>query len=95
MRLRPKRWFYGYQHRLIFKGNQRMSTSTYYMQSCPTCGRRLRVLVEYMGRRLTCPHCRALFHAGEPAMEGSLDAARIERLIAQSPTESLTDSTFA
>lgn len=58
-----------------------MSTSTYYMQSCPTCGRRLKILVEYLGRRLSCPHCRAEFHGGDSECEGSLDAARIERLL--------------
>ena len=35
-----------------------MSNATYYVQSCPTCGRSLRIRVEYLGKSLICQHCR-------------------------------------
>jgi len=44
-----------------------MSTPTYYMQECPTCGRNLRIRVEYLGRQVVCQHCNAQFLACDPA----------------------------
>ncbi len=40
-----------------------MSRTTYFDQECPTCGRRLQVRVEYLGRKVKCQHCRARFEA--------------------------------
>ena len=40
-----------------------MPPTTYFDQDCPTCGRRLRVRVEYLGKRVKCQHCRAGFEA--------------------------------
>jgi hypothetical protein len=41
-----------------------MSTrATFYVQECPTCGRRLRVCVEYLGRKIQCRHCGGTFTA--------------------------------
>ena len=37
--------------------------ATYYIQICPTCGRRLEVKIEYIGLEVSCYHCRARFHA--------------------------------
>lgn len=42
---------------------------TYYLQSCPTCGRRLQIRVEYMGRRVICYHCGAALLAQDPDLE--------------------------
>ena len=42
------------------------SRATFYAQSCPTCGRHLQVCVEYLGRRIQCRHCRAVFVARDP-----------------------------
>jgi hypothetical protein len=42
------------------------SRATFYVQSCPTCGRHLQVCVEYLGRRIQCRHCRAVFVARDP-----------------------------
>jgi len=36
---------------------------TYYIQICPTCGRRLEVKIEYIGLEVSCYHCRARFIA--------------------------------
>ncbi|MDR1958663.1 MAG: hypothetical protein LBQ54_06425 [Planctomycetaceae bacterium] len=40
-----------------------MSAVTYFIQSCPTCGRRLQIRVEYLGRDVSCYHCSARFPA--------------------------------
>ncbi len=44
-----------------------MSNSTYFMQDCPTCGRRLRIRVEYLGKKVTCQHCQGQLKAVDPA----------------------------
>lgn len=44
-----------------------MSKATYYVQECPTCGRRLQVRVEYLGRQVVCRHCSGKFFAEDPA----------------------------
>ena len=36
---------------------------TYFIQICPTCGRRLEVKIEYIGLEVSCYHCRARFLA--------------------------------
>ncbi len=35
-----------------------MSSAIFFIQRCPTCGRRLRVCVEYLGKTIQCRHCR-------------------------------------
>jgi rRNA maturation protein Nop10 len=44
-----------------------MSSSTYFVQECPTCGRRLRIRVEYLGKQVVCQHCAGQFTASDPA----------------------------
>ena len=44
-----------------------MSNSTFFTQGCPTCGRRLEVRVEYLGKKLVCRHCHGQFIAADPA----------------------------
>ena len=44
-----------------------MSSSTYFMQDCPTCGRKLRIRVEYLGKQVVCQHCSAQFEACDPS----------------------------
>lgn len=43
-----------------------MSQATYFHQSCPTCGRQLRVRVEYLGKMVVCQHCRGRLLAVDP-----------------------------
>ena len=52
-----------------------MATPTYFVQECPTCGRRLQIRVEYLGRRLVCQHCHGRFMAMDPscARDGFVD----------------------
>jgi len=44
-----------------------MRNATYFVQGCPTCGRRLQIRVEYLGKRLACDHCHGRFVAADPA----------------------------
>lgn len=40
--------------------------STYFVQECPTCGRRLQIRVEHLGRKVVCQHCQGRFIATDP-----------------------------
>ena len=44
-----------------------MSRATFFLRDCPTCGRRLQIRVEYLGRTVRCKHCDALFEADDPS----------------------------
>jgi hypothetical protein len=44
-----------------------MSNPVYYVQECPTCGRRLQIRVAHLGKRVVCQHCLAEFEACDPA----------------------------
>lgn len=39
----------------------------FFVQPCPTCGRKLEVRVRYLGKRVACRHCRGEFEARDPA----------------------------
>ena len=41
-----------------------MATSTVFYQSCPVCGRTLRIPAKYFGRQMSCTHCEGEFRAG-------------------------------
>lgn len=43
-----------------------MPNVTYFVQDCPTCGRKLNVRVEYLGRKVVCQHCQGSFVAWDP-----------------------------
>ena len=43
-----------------------MAGVTYFVQACPTCGRKLQVRVTYLGKRIACHHCSAQFAACDP-----------------------------
>lgn len=67
-----------------------MPNSTYFVQECPTCGRKLQVRVEYLGRRVVCQHCSARFEACDHTSDdlyedaGSAILKRADELIRQS-----------
>jgi hypothetical protein len=44
-----------------------MSYPTYFVQECPTCGRRLQIRVEHLGRRVVCQHCQGRLIATDPS----------------------------
>jgi ribosomal protein L37AE/L43A len=65
-----------------------MAGTTYFVQECPTCGRRLQVRVNYLGKRIACRHCGAHFAACDPqsleissANSGSDLMTRVEQLL--------------
>jgi hypothetical protein len=43
-----------------------MPNITYFVQDCPTCGRKLNIRVEYLGRKVVCQHCNGNFVAWDP-----------------------------
>ena len=45
-----------------------MFPATYFVQSCPICGRSLQIRLEYLGRTVACQHCRGKFTASDPAL---------------------------
>ncbi|QEG42354.1 response regulator [Roseimaritima ulvae] len=50
-------------------------------QSCPTCGRRIEVRLELLGRSVACPHCHAEFIASErQTPQPSSDEALMDRV---------------
>ncbi len=48
------------------EGDAGMSSSTYFIQECPTCGRALQVRVQYLGKLVKCRHCQGDFEACDP-----------------------------
>ncbi len=65
-----------------------MANSTYFIQECPTCGRRLQIRVEYLGRRVVCQHCQGHLIAADAAnarcdraMAGNALLRRAEELL--------------
>lgn len=42
---------------------RRMANGLYFVQGCPTCGRRVQVRTEYLGKYVTCHHCGQAFLA--------------------------------
>ena len=52
-----------------------MSKNMFFVQECPTCGRRLQVRVDYLGKTIACEHCRAVFAACDPASQARPPAA--------------------
>ncbi|MBJ45006.1 MAG: hypothetical protein CMJ80_17305 [Planctomycetaceae bacterium] len=57
-----------------------MPRIAHYYQDCPTCGRTLQVRVEYLGRSLSCPHCRGNFQAIDPgalALDRQIDGLEL------------------
>jgi len=61
-----------------------MSGVTYFYESCPVCGRHLRVPVQHYGRLMECSHCGGEFLAGQPAAEERAAGDRAPALPADS-----------
>lgn len=47
-----------------------MAEAMYFLQECPTCGRNLRIRVEYLGKSVVCQHCHRSLVARDPAGAG-------------------------
>lgn len=46
-----------------------MVSTVYFLQNCPICGRPAEIRVSYLGRQVTCSHCRGEFLARDPASQ--------------------------
>ena len=57
---------------LAVVGGTVMSRATFFVQECPTCGRRLQVRVVHLGKTLECQHCRGTFEASDADNEPQL-----------------------
>jgi hypothetical protein len=53
-----------------------MGNDVYFNQTCPVCGRTLRILVRLLGCRVYCQHCGGGFMAMDPAMGSGCGRAR-------------------
>lgn len=54
-----------------------------FVQSCPTCGRKLEIQVDLLGREVACQHCHAEFVAADATSTVSVlddDAALLARV---------------
>lgn len=58
-----------------------MPNPTYFVQECPTCGRRLQIRVEYLGKRVVCQHCRGALLACDPASHRYPELSRADCLL--------------
>jgi len=71
-----------------------MGGATYFLRDCPTCGRKLQIRVEYLGKRVACRHCRAAFEASDPMLsqrtsDSDSILARADQLLAMDPPASV------
>ena len=48
-----------------------MVSTVHYLQNCPICGRPAEIRVAYLGKQVTCSHCRGEFLAQDPAALGA------------------------
>lgn len=74
-----------------------MSTPTYFVQECPTCGRRLEVRIEYLGKRVVCQHCHGKFLASDQSgadetSESGILLRRAEELLQLASSRQLAGS---
>lgn len=61
-----------------------MPNVTYFVQDCPTCGRKLNIRVEYLGKKVVCQHCRGPFIAWDQEGAPPAPAATQEILTSSS-----------
>lgn len=65
-------------------------SGVHFVQQCPTCGRRVQVRLELMGRQVNCQHCKARFVGGlEEPTDEVLD--RADELLADAEAMRLDD----
>lgn len=72
-------------------------SSTYFVQECPTCGRRLHIRVEYLGKKVVCQHCRGRLTACDPSSSRYSELSdsllrRIDELLQSTPSPSASHS---
>ncbi len=57
-----------------------MSKPAFFLQECGTCGRNLRIRVEYLGKRVVCQHCKSHFRAADGGGRGD-SPVKVESVI--------------
>jgi DNA-directed RNA polymerase subunit RPC12/RpoP len=67
------------------------SPKAMFDQVCPTCGRRLQIAVDLLGRVVSCKHCRAQFTASHQS--ANVDEHRLIELLSRAE-EFLASSRF-
>ncbi len=63
-----------------------MASGLYFRSACPTCGRKLEIRVELLGKMIVCQQCGAehlAMEASERAPLGQVSDERIERALAR------------
>jgi len=68
-----------------------MCSATFFLQTCPTCGRQLQVHVQHLGKMVSCQHCRGRFTAADPATSDFIPMSPVDTLIAKA--DELIEST--
>ena len=63
-----------------------MPGATYFVQECPTCGRRLQIRLEYLGKRVVCQHCQGTFAAADASAAAGRADRRRQRSLLAAPT---------
>lgn len=58
-----------------------MASGTFFVRSCPTCGRALEVRIELLGKDVECVHCGSNFLASEQPPAKQEEDLRIDRLL--------------
>jgi len=58
-------------------GGADMAGATFYVQTCPVCGRHLEVRIQYLGKQVSCVHCGGGFVASHPRQNGA-QARKVE-----------------
>ena len=60
------------------------STDVYFNQSCPVCGRTVRIRVQLLGRRVYCQHCGGGFTALDASLRDKPTVHdRVDELLAR------------
>lgn len=57
------------------------NSTMFFVQNCPTCGRRVKIRVEYLARTLVCQHCGAQFIASDQDLSDDATTAKAEELL--------------
>lgn len=57
-----------------------MRYPTFFFKPCPTCGRRLEILIDHLGKQIECPHCTSRFVAGQTP-ESNETATAVEQAL--------------
>ncbi|MCI0357615.1 MAG: transposase [Planctomycetaceae bacterium] len=54
-----------------------MAQRSIFYQTCPVCGRSLRMPVEVFGRKVTCVHCGGKFRSEQTAEDDQTPASQL------------------